>query len=107
MNLYSKAAYSIIWARRFIGPTNYLPNDQAVVDVFNEIAKDLVPNPYAYTSVKAGIKSHFRNKLKIWMLDWRYSSRPWSILAFINALVFSLALSVLQTYYAGNPPKRE
>uniref|UniRef100_A0A2N9GGT9 Pyrroline-5-carboxylate reductase dimerisation domain-containing protein n=1 Tax=Fagus sylvatica TaxID=28930 RepID=A0A2N9GGT9_FAGSY len=85
---------------------NFLGSDQEVADLFNAIAKDLVPNPYAYAGVKGRIERHYRNKLKIWMAEWLHThfSSPWTILAFIAA-IFAIALSVVQTYYAANPPK--
>ncbi|KAK9987215.1 hypothetical protein SO802_032166 [Lithocarpus litseifolius] len=85
---------------------NFLGSDQEVAELFNAIAKDLVPNPYAYADVKGRIERHYRNKLKIWMAEWLHThfSSPWTILAFIAAS-FAIFLSVMQTYYAANPPK--
>ena len=51
-----KAAYSIIWARRFVGPINYLPNDQAVVDIFNAIYL-LCPILMLMLVLKQGLKA--------------------------------------------------
>jgi len=86
---------------------NFLGSDQEVAELFNAIAKDLVPNPNAYADVKGRIERHYRNKLKIWMAEWLHThfSSPWTILAFIAAS-FAIFLSVMQTYYAANPPKR-
>ena len=86
---------------------NFLGSDQEVADLFNAIGKDLVPNPYAYADVKRRIERHYRNKLKIWMAEWLHTHfcSPWTVLAFIAAS-FAIFLSLMQTYYAANPPKR-
>jgi hypothetical protein len=75
---------------------NFLGSDQEVADLFDAIAKDLVPNPYAYAGVEGRIERHYRNKLKIWMAEWLYThfSSPWTILAFIAA-IFAIALGVV------------
>ncbi|KAL7169159.1 hypothetical protein ACSBR2_034239 [Camellia fascicularis] len=83
---------------------NFLGSDQHVADLFNEIAKNLVPNPNAYEDVKKRIESHYKNKVRLWMTEWLYAhfSSPWTLLAFLGALL-AIALSFVQAYYAVNP----
>lgn len=80
---------------------NYLGSDQEVADLFNEIARDLVPNPQAYAIVKGNIEKHYNNNAKIWIAEWLHAhfNSPWTFLAFIGALS-ALALSFVQTYFA-------
>ncbi|KAF3636203.1 hypothetical protein FXO38_04731 [Capsicum annuum] len=66
---------------------NFLGSDQEVADLFNETARDLVPDPHAFVDVRNKIENHYNNKVKIWITGWMYShfSTPWSTLAFIAA----------------------
>ncbi|KAM3288678.1 hypothetical protein P3S67_022108 [Capsicum chacoense] len=66
---------------------NFLGSDQEVADLFNETARDLVPDPHAFFDVRNKIENHYNNKVKIWITGWMYShfSTPWSTLAFIAA----------------------
>ncbi|XP_047262107.1 uncharacterized protein LOC124895721 [Capsicum annuum] len=50
---------------------NFLGSDQEVADLFNEIARDLVPNPHAYVDVKDKIVKHYYSKSKIWIAEWK------------------------------------
>ncbi|KAK4859869.1 hypothetical protein QYF36_013318 [Acer negundo] len=79
---------------------NFLGKDQQVADLFNQMADNLVPNPIAYVEVKNRLERHYKNKIKVWLAEWRHThlSRPWK-LAFMGA-IFSLAMSVIQTYKA-------
>ncbi|KAJ8570411.1 hypothetical protein K7X08_037383 [Anisodus acutangulus] len=43
---------------------NFLGPDQQVADLFKELARDLVPNPYAFDDVKVKIEKQCRNKGK-------------------------------------------
>ncbi|KAM3363872.1 protein like [Capsicum galapagoense] len=87
---------------------NFLGSDQEVADLFNEIARDLVPNPHAYVDVKAKIENHYNNKGKIWIAEWKntHFNTPWTVVAFIAALfviclqVSDTLLAGVQTYYA-------
>ncbi|KAK3000252.1 hypothetical protein RJ639_024075 [Escallonia herrerae] len=91
---------------------NFLGSDQHVADLFNEIAKDLVPNPYGFVGVKLSIEDHYKSKIKVWMAEWKHThfSTPWTILAF-GAAIFVISLSVMQTilaaiqtYLTAHPP---
>ncbi|KAA8518025.1 hypothetical protein F0562_015494 [Nyssa sinensis] len=77
---------------------NFLGSDQQVADLFNEIARDLVPNPHGFVNVKGGIEKHYKNNVKVWMAEWRHThfSTPWTIIALVAAIV-AITLSVLQT----------
>ncbi|KAM3342201.1 protein like [Capsicum galapagoense] len=89
---------------------NFLGSDQEVADLFNEIARDLVPNPHAYVEVKAKIENHYNNKGKIWIAEWQntHFNTPWTVFAFIAALfviclqVSDTLLAGVQTYYASH-----
>ncbi|XP_047259739.1 putative UPF0481 protein At3g02645, partial [Capsicum annuum] len=90
---------------------NFLGSDQEVADLFNEIARDLVPNPHAYVDVKDKIEKHYYSKSKIWIAEWKntHFTSPWTVLAFIAALfvigleVTSTFLAGIQTYYTVHP----
>ncbi|KAF3659081.1 hypothetical protein FXO38_12850 [Capsicum annuum] len=90
---------------------NFLGSDQEVADLFNDIARDLVPNPHAYVDVKDKIEKHYNNKGKIWIAEWKntHFNTPWTVFAFIAALfviclqVTSTFLAGVQTYYAAHP----
>ncbi|CAN4118505.1 unnamed protein product [Withania somnifera] len=92
---------------------NFLGSDQEVADLFNEIARDLVPNPHAFVDVKYKIEKHYNNKGKIWMAEWKntHFTTPWTVFAFIAALfviglqVTDTVLTGIQTYYTVHPPK--
>ncbi|XP_060188256.1 UPF0481 protein At3g47200-like [Lycium barbarum] len=87
---------------------NFLGSDQEVADLFNEISKDLVPNPHAYVDVKNKIEDHYDSKGKIWIAECMstHFTNPWTILAFIAAIfviglqVTDTSLAGVQTYYA-------
>ncbi|KAH7557163.1 hypothetical protein JRO89_XS11G0064300 [Xanthoceras sorbifolium] len=80
---------------------NFLGSDQQVADLFNQIADNLVSNPYVYADVKDKLERHYKNKIKIWFAEWLHThfTSPWTVLAFIGA-IFALVLSVIQTYEA-------
>ncbi|XP_028121997.1 uncharacterized protein LOC114319185 [Camellia sinensis] len=42
--------------------SKYLGSDEEVTGLFNEIAKNLVPNPVAYKDVRDQIENHYKNK---------------------------------------------
>ncbi|XP_004249743.1 UPF0481 protein At3g47200-like [Solanum lycopersicum] len=92
---------------------NFLGSDQEVADLFNELARDLVPNPHAFVDVKDKIEKHYNNKGKIWIAEWKntHFNTPWTVFAFIAAL-FVIGLQVtdtflagIQTFYAVHPKK--
>ncbi|KAL6337429.1 hypothetical protein AAG906_036743 [Vitis piasezkii] len=41
---------------------NFLCSDEKVADLFNDIAKDLVPNPHVYADVNTGVQKHYKNR---------------------------------------------
>ncbi|KAJ8570412.1 hypothetical protein K7X08_037384 [Anisodus acutangulus] len=90
---------------------NFLGSDQEVADLFNEIARDLVPNPHAFVDVKNKIEDHYKNKGKIWVAEWQntHFNTPWTIFAFVAALfVIGLqfadtSLASIQAYYSVHP----
>ncbi|KAM3342202.1 hypothetical protein P3S68_027168 [Capsicum galapagoense] len=90
---------------------NFLRSDQEVAGLFNEIARDLVPNPHAYVAVKDKIEKHYYSKSKIWIAEWKntHFTSPWTVSAFIAALfvigleVTSTFLAGIQTYYTVHP----
>ncbi|PON32263.1 hypothetical protein PanWU01x14_362880 [Parasponia andersonii] len=75
---------------------NLLGNDKQVASLFAEIATGLVPNPEIYKDVKKRIENHHHRKLRVWMTE---TFNKWPVMAFFAAL-FSLMLSVIQTWYA-------
>nr|GLL24519.1 hypothetical protein BC332_11812 [Ipomoea trifida] len=50
---------------------NYLGTDQDVAELFNQISRDLVPNPHAYAQVKRDIQTHCDKKARVFILDYR------------------------------------
>ncbi|XP_059295409.1 UPF0481 protein At3g47200-like [Lycium ferocissimum] len=81
---------------------NYLGSDQEVADLFNEIARDLVPNPHAFVDVKRQIEDHYKSRTKIWIAEWKntHFTTPWTLFAFIAAL-FVIGLQITDTFLAG------
>ncbi|KAF3672803.1 putative trans-resveratrol di-O-methyltransferase-like [Capsicum annuum] len=87
--------------------------DEEVANFFKEIARNLVPNPYAFDDVKYKIEEHCSSKRKAWIAELKntHFASPWTFLAFIAALfvialqVAGLILSAFQTYYAAHDKK--
>ncbi|XP_031128629.1 UPF0481 protein At3g47200-like [Ipomoea triloba] len=77
---------------------NLLGSDHDVAELFNEISRDLVPNPHYYAQVKRDIQSHYKNKGRVWITEWKhtYFSSPWTLIAFLAA-TFVIAMDVFQT----------
>ncbi|KAM7505325.1 hypothetical protein LguiB_004229 [Lonicera macranthoides] len=77
---------------------NYSGSDEEVAELFNEIARDLVPNPHGFIEVKSGIEKHYKNNVKVWMAECKHThfSSPWTVVAFFAA-IFAISLSVIQT----------
>ncbi|KAM7505326.1 hypothetical protein LguiB_004230 [Lonicera macranthoides] len=77
---------------------NYSGSDKEVAELFNEIARDLVPNPHGFSDVKWCIEEHFKNNVKVWMAECKHAhfSSPWTVVAFFAA-IFAISLSVIQT----------
>ncbi|XP_057983453.1 UPF0481 protein At3g47200-like [Malania oleifera] len=85
---------------------NFLGSDQQVADLFNEIANDLVDNPELHKEVKTQIEEHHKNKMRVWIKEGLHThfSSPWTVLAFLGAIV-AIVLTSVQTYYAVFPQK--
>ncbi|KAA8518027.1 hypothetical protein F0562_015492 [Nyssa sinensis] len=85
---------------------NFLGNDQQVADLFNKIANDLVPDPDAYKTVRRQIEQHYQSKFKLWITEWVHIhfSSPWTILAFLGAI---LALFLSCDWVDNNARKRQ
>ncbi|KAL5546490.1 hypothetical protein UlMin_006177 [Ulmus minor] len=84
---------------------NLLGSDEEVAELFNGIATDLVPCPSFYSEVIAKIQRHYDNRVMTWMAEAynTHFSSPWTILAFLGALI-ALVLTFVQTWLAINPP---
>ncbi|XP_059298300.1 UPF0481 protein At3g47200-like [Lycium ferocissimum] len=90
---------------------NCLGSDQEVADLFNEITRDLVPNPRVLVDVKKQIENHYKSRTKIWIAEWNntHFTNPWTVLAFIAAIfviclqVSDTSLASIQAYYAVHP----
>ncbi|RVW60507.1 UPF0481 protein [Vitis vinifera] len=79
---------------------NLLGNDEDVAQLFNEIGNDLV-DPEAYEDVKDRIQEHYNKRMNTWIAQALHDhfSTPWTIIAFIAAVLI-LFLTGVQTYYA-------
>ncbi|GLT26627.1 hypothetical protein SLA2020_016820 [Shorea laevis] len=80
-----------------------LGSDEAVALLFNEIRKNLVPNPKLHSKLKKRIQRHCHTSVSTYasQLYHTYFSSPWSILALLGALL-GLVLTAVQTFQ--NPP---
>ncbi|XP_043692945.1 UPF0481 protein At3g47200-like [Telopea speciosissima] len=80
---------------------NLLGSDQQVADLFNELSINLVPSSSEYLEVKRKIEKYNKNKISIWMTDFRrtHFSSPWTIVAFFVAGSIIL-LTFAQTYFS-------
>ncbi|KAM3342203.1 hypothetical protein P3S68_027169 [Capsicum galapagoense] len=87
---------------------NFLGSDQEVAALFNEIERDLMPNPYAFVDVENKIENHYNNKVKIWIAEGMYDQLCYPLVYFviycsnfaIGLQVIDTVLSGIQTYYA-------
>ena len=79
---------------------NFLGSDEEVAKLFNEITTDLVLDFDAYKSVKQQIQKHYNNRMSTWMAEGLHNhfSSPWTLLAFVGALL-ALFMSAVQTWY--------
>nr|XP_043609615.1 UPF0481 protein At3g47200-like [Erigeron canadensis] len=89
---------------------NHLRSDDEVVQLFNDIGTDLVPNNYAYSRARLEIQQHYdrkRNAL-IGQLKHQYLKTPWAYVALLVGFV-SLFLSSVQAYFTvwGSPSQRD
>ena len=83
---------------------NKLGSDEEVADLFNRIGKDLLPNRMLYSEVQRIQRRYNNNKWTIRIAQLiaefiaRYFHSPWSVIAFIAAIL-ALALTIVQTVY--------
>ncbi|XP_042483394.1 UPF0481 protein At3g47200-like [Macadamia integrifolia] len=88
---------------------NFLAGDQEVVDLFHDLAANLVPNLSEYREVKLLIENHYRRKMNIVpvMLYKFYRSfrGQWTLFVYITTLVI-MVIFIVQTYFAVFPIKR-
>jgi hypothetical protein len=83
------------------GVLNIFVREQEVADLFNQMSRNLVPNPYAYSDVKRRIELDRKSIIKKWVAEWMhtYFSSPWSFIALVAA-TFTIVLTVIQSYFA-------
>lgn len=86
------------------GVLNIFVREQEVADLFNQMSRNLVPNPYAYSDVKRRIELDRKSIIKKWVAEWMntYFSSPWSFIALVAA-TFTIILTVIQSYFAMFP----
>ncbi|KAG6638491.1 UPF0481 protein At3g47200-like [Carya illinoinensis] len=84
---------------------NFLGSDEEVAKLFNEIGTDLVPDLDEYKHVRTQIQEYYNKKWGKWLGEFVHNhfSSPWTVLAFLGALL-ALALSATQTWYAVDSP---
>ncbi|CAK7336416.1 unnamed protein product [Dovyalis caffra] len=81
------------------GVLNIFVREQEVADLFNQMSRNLVPNPYAYSDVKRKIELDRKNITKKWVAEWlqTYFSSPWSFIALVAATL-TIILTAMQTF---------
>ncbi|KAG2683577.1 hypothetical protein I3760_10G037400 [Carya illinoinensis] len=79
---------------------NLLGSDEEVSKLFNEIGTDLVPDFDEYKQVRTQIQEYYDKKWVTCMAEFAHThfSSPWTVLAFLGALL-ALFLSAIQTWY--------
>ncbi|XP_034706811.1 UPF0481 protein At3g47200-like [Vitis riparia] len=79
---------------------NLLGSDEDVAQLFNEVGNDLV-DPEAYKDVKDCIQEHYNKRMNTWIAQALHDhfSTPWTIIAFIAALLI-LFFTGVEAYYA-------
>ncbi|XLR42867.1 hypothetical protein S83_027527 [Arachis hypogaea] len=97
---------------------NLLQRDEEVAKFFNDIGHDLpakmcnqiyttdaAPISKTYIQVRRQIQQHYSSRWRTFLAETRstYFSSPWSLLAFLAALL-GLILAVLQTWYTIHSP---
>ncbi|KAG2683576.1 hypothetical protein I3843_10G037000 [Carya illinoinensis] len=84
---------------------NLLGSDEEVAKLFNEIGTDLVPDLDEHKDVRTQIQEYCDKKCWKWLgeLKENYFRSPWTLLAFLGALL-ALALSATQTWYTVDSP---
>ncbi|KAG4998529.1 hypothetical protein JHK85_029968 [Glycine max] len=98
---------------------NMLRSDEDLANLINELGNDLPTNLFfdkfhsravtfseKYIKVKTQIEKHYSNRWRRWLATGynTYFSTPWSIIAFLAALL-ALVLSFLQTWFTIHPNK--
>ncbi|KAL1367479.1 uncharacterized protein [Arachis hypogaea] len=96
---------------------NFLGSDEEVAKLFNQLGGLLPAKMFncttrtgalayndKYIEIKQQIDKHYRNRWKTWraQLHTTYFNNPWSIIAFLAA-VLALVLTSLQTWYTIHP----
>ncbi|KAG2683575.1 hypothetical protein I3760_10G037200 [Carya illinoinensis] len=84
---------------------NLLGSDEEVAKLFNEMGTDLVPDLDEHRYVLTQIQDYCKQKRWKWLGELRenYFRSPWTVLAFLGALL-ALALSATQTWYTVDSP---
>ncbi|KAG6690926.1 hypothetical protein I3842_10G037300 [Carya illinoinensis] len=84
---------------------NLLGSDEDVAELFNEIGTNLVPDDDEHNHVWTQIQKYCDKKRWKWLGELRenYFKSPWTVLAFLGALL-ALALSATQTWYTVDSP---
>ncbi|XVE61031.1 hypothetical protein DITRI_Ditri06bG0007700 [Diplodiscus trichospermus] len=80
---------------------NYMGSDEAVASLFNKMTSDLVPDREIYREVTEDIRGYCDN---VWTTSiakayYTHFSTPWSIVAFLGALI-GLIFTAIQAYYS-------
>ncbi|XWS43075.1 hypothetical protein CRYUN_Cryun16bG0070100 [Craigia yunnanensis] len=80
---------------------NYMGSDEEVADLFNKITTDLVPDHGMFLPVTEDILKYCNSQWRTSMAKAYYThfSTPWSILAFLGALI-GLIFTAIQAYYS-------
>ncbi|KAG6690930.1 hypothetical protein I3842_10G037700 [Carya illinoinensis] len=84
---------------------NLLGSDEEVAQLFNEIGTDLVPDLDEYKQVRTQIQKYYDKTWVTWVAEFFHNhfSSPWTLLAFLGALL-ALFLSATQTWYTVDSP---
>ncbi|KAI5583732.1 hypothetical protein BDE02_06G035000 [Populus trichocarpa] len=79
-----------------------LGSDKQVAELFNEIANNIVPNPYAFIKVKSAIESHYKNTFKRWILHYK---GPIYGIIIKYSFLYGIIVTALKAYVSATPPK--
>ncbi|KAI3876985.1 hypothetical protein MKX03_024570 [Papaver bracteatum] len=82
---------------------NAIGSDKAVAKLFNELTKDVTPDPESWLEkvVQKQLDEYCRNKWHEWRanLSHTYFKNPWALLSLLAAVLL-LALTISQTFYS-------
>ncbi|MCL7026763.1 hypothetical protein MKW94_001089 [Papaver nudicaule] len=82
---------------------NAIGSDKAVAKLFNELTKDVTPDPESWLEkeVQKRLDEYCRNKWHEWRanLSHTYFKNPWALLSLLAAVLL-LALTISQTFYS-------